>query len=75
MINGTTNTFTIPSNLPSDSKNHTCLFGTTGLQAAGGPTPDYTIPNGFLFTSGGTISFFGQNGGVYTALPTDGRSP
>jgi hypothetical protein len=48
------------------------LFGTAGIQAAGGPAPDYIIPNGFLFSAGGSISFFGQNSGTYTALPTDG---
>lgn len=72
-LSGTqTNTFTLPTNLPSDSLDHMLLFGTAGLQAAGGPTPDYIIPNGFLFSGGGTLSFFGQNGGPYTALPTDG---
>jgi hypothetical protein len=48
------------------------LFGTSGIQAAGGPQPDYIIPNGFLFQSGGSISFFGANSGPYTALPTNG---
>jgi len=65
-------TFTLPSNLPGDTANHAFLMGTAGLQAAGGPTPDYIMPNNFLFTGGGTITFFGVNGGPYTALPTDG---
>lgn len=70
---GTAHTFTIPAgNLPSDSANHDLLFGTAGLHAAGAPTPDYIIPNNFLFPAGGTISFFGANSGAYTALPTDG---
>jgi len=30
------------------------------------------MPNGFLFSGGGSISFFGANSGPYTALPTDG---
>jgi hypothetical protein len=67
-----TNMFTIPTNLPSDSTNHTFLLGTTGIQAAGGPAPDYIIPNNFLFAAGGSISFFGQGSGPYSALPTDG---
>jgi hypothetical protein len=73
-----TNTFTIPGNFftPIDSLNHSLLFGTTGLHAAGGPTPDFIIPNGFLFTAGGTIDFFGFSGSTndltYSPLPTDG---
>jgi hypothetical protein len=47
------------------------LLGTAGLQAAGGPVPDYIIPNNFLFAAGGSISFFNASG-PYTALPTDG---
>jgi PEP-CTERM motif len=72
--NTLTNTFTIPTNLPSDSTNKSFLLGTAGLQAAGGPTPDYIIPNNFLFTGGGSVSFFGTNSGTYTALPTNGTA-
>ena len=67
-----TNTFVIPGNLSSDSLNRAWLFGTAGIHAAGAPTPDFIIPNNFLFASGGTINFFGANSGAYTALPTDG---
>ncbi len=71
--NTITNMFTLPGgNLPGSTQNHFLLFGTAGIQAAGGPAPDYIIPNGFLFAAGGSISFFGANGGAYTALPTDG---
>jgi hypothetical protein len=70
--NTTTHSFTVPSNLPSDSANHKFLLGTSGIAGAGGPTPDFIIPTGFLFSSGGTINFFGANSGAYTALPTDG---
>lgn len=70
--NTQTHTFTIPSNLPGDTFNHSFLLGTAGIQAAGAPAPDYIIPNNFLFTAGGTISFFGANGGAYSAMPTDG---
>jgi hypothetical protein len=48
------------------------LFATAGVQAAGGPAPDYILPASFLYTGGGSISFFGANSGVYTALPSDG---
>lgn len=74
VTNGTTtNSFTLPpGTLAGSTFNHTLLFGTAGVQAAGGPAPDYIIPNSFLFSSGGTINFFGANSGPYSALPTDG---
>ena len=73
VINGVTHTFTLPGgSLAGSTAGHALLFGTAGLQAAGGPAPDYIIPNNFLFPAGGTISFFGANSGAYTALPTDG---
>lgn len=72
-VGGTlTNTFTMPTSTLAATLNKTLLFGTAGLAAAGGPTPDYIIPNNFLFTGGGSINFFGANDGTYTALPTDG---
>ena len=67
------NTFTIPSNLPSGTANHSFLLGTAGIDPSGGPAPDFVIPNNFLFASGGTITFFGTPSSVtYAALPTDG---
>lgn len=73
VINGVTHTFTLPnSSLAGNTANRALLFGTAGLQAAGGPAPDYIIPDNFLFLGGGTINFFGANSGPYTALPTDG---
>ncbi|HEV2971173.1 MAG TPA: autotransporter-associated beta strand repeat-containing protein [Pirellulales bacterium] len=71
---GSTHTFTIPSNLPTspDTTNREFLIGTAGIQAAGAPAPDFIMPNGFLFSGGGSIAFFGANSGTYTALPTDG---
>ena len=73
VTSGTTHTFTLPGgSLGGSTSGHALLFGTAGIQAAGGPAPDYVIPSNFLFTGGGTISFFGANSGPYTALPTDG---
>ncbi len=69
---GAPHVFTIPSNLPGDTLNHAFLIATAGADAAGAPTPDYVLPANFLFPGGGTISFFGANGGAYTALSTDG---
>src|SRR5262245_62606412 len=37
--------FTVPMDLEGSTFNHALLFGTAGLQAAGGPAPDYIIPN------------------------------
>ena len=67
-----THTYSLGSSLGGNTFGHALLLGTAGLQAAGGPTPDFIIPNNFLFTAGGSIGFFGQNGGPYSALPTDG---
>jgi hypothetical protein len=67
-----TNNFVIPSDLPGSTTNRHFLIGTAGIAAAGGPTPDYIMPNNFLFAAGGTLNFFGTNGGPYSALPTDG---
>jgi serralysin len=72
--NTQTHTFVMPSDTASPTFNHALLFGTAGLTAAGGPTPDFIIPDGFLFSGGGTINFFGANSGAYTALPTDGNN-
>jgi hypothetical protein len=70
-----TNNYTVPSSptLAGDTLNHYLLFGTAGIQAAGGPAPDFTLPPSFLFTGGGTINYFALgSGNSYPALPTDG---
>jgi hypothetical protein len=71
------NTFTIPGSptLGGNTINHHLLFGTAGIQAAGGPAPDFTLPDNFLFTGGGTINYFAIGSGTsYTALPSNGVS-
>jgi hypothetical protein len=70
--NTITHTFNLPAHLSGDSAGRAFLLGTSSLQPVGGPTPDFIIPNDFLFPGGGTINFFGLNSGPYTALPTDG---
>ncbi len=73
----TTHTFTFPSNLGSTATaNKDILIATSNFAALpGGVTPDYTIPAGFLFTSGGTLNF---GGGVhvvnYGAMSTNGQT-
>ncbi|HKQ38199.1 MAG TPA: PEP-CTERM sorting domain-containing protein [Verrucomicrobiae bacterium] len=66
------NTFTLSGNLSSDTTGHAMLLATAAADAAGAPTPDYVLPQNFLFSGGGTITFFGANSGSYTVLPTDG---
>ena len=74
--NGTsTNTYRFNTNLPSEATlNKSVLVGTQGFSELGIVTPDYIIPNGFLFTVGGTVNFPNMNGGkiTYASLPTDG---
>lgn len=70
---GTTRTFTFPSDLPGDTSGKTMLIGTQGFAALGLVTPDYTVPNGFLFTSNGSVNFAASADVFnYTTLPTDG---
>ena len=68
----TTNSFTFPSNLPGDTAGKTFLIGTNGFAALGQVAPDYVVPNGFLFTSNGSVSFAGVDTVSWTALPVDG---
>jgi hypothetical protein len=70
---GTTHTFNITSDLPGDSANKTFLIGTQGFAALNVVTPDYVVPNGFLFTNGGTLNWAGFDSVTYSSLPTDGR--
>jgi hypothetical protein len=53
----------------------TFLIGTQGFAALNVVAPDFVVPNGFLFPSGGTL-VFGEGADTFTygALPTDGRS-
>ena len=84
---GTTHAFTFPADLPGDTATTTdggyygggimevksMVVGTQGFAALGIVTPDYVVPNGFLFTSGGTLNYAeGADTWTYPALPTDG---
>ena len=60
----TTNTFNITTNLPSETTtNMSVLVATQGFAELGIVTPDYIVPNGFLFTVSGAVSFPGMVGG------------
>ena len=70
-----TKTYNINTNLPSAATNgKAILVATQGFANLGIVTPDYIIPNGFLFTTNGTVNFPGMLGGTitYAQLPTDG---
>ena len=66
--------FSFPTDLPGTTANKFFLVGTAGLaMAPGGITPDYTVPNDFLFTGGGTLDYGpGADALTYGALPTRG---
>jgi len=67
------NTFVFPSNLPSAATaGKRVLIGTQGFAALGIVAPDYTVPNGFLPTSGGTLNYAGVDSVNFASLPTDG---
>ncbi len=68
----TTHSFTFPSDLPGDTAGRTFLIGTAGFAALGLVTPDYIVPNGFLFTTNGSVNYAGVDGVGWAALPVDG---
>ena len=69
----TTRTFTFPTNLPGDTLGKRFLVGTQGFAALGLVTPDYIVPDGFLFVPGGTVDFAGVDIWTYGSLPSDGN--
>lgn len=71
------NTYSFGTDLPSSATaGKTVLVATQGFEDLGIVAPDYIIPNGFLFTTNGTINFPGMIGGAisYAALPVDGTT-
>jgi hypothetical protein len=64
--------FTFPSDLPGDTAGRTFLIGTTGFAALSVVTPDYIVPNGFLFTTNGSVNYAGVDSVSWSALPVDG---
>jgi Repeat of unknown function (DUF5648) len=70
---GTTHTLTFIQNLPSgNTSGKSFLVGTAGFAALGVVTPDYTMPDGFLFATGGSVDYAGVDVVAHGALPTDG---
>jgi hypothetical protein len=67
--------FTFPANLPStDTASKTVLIATPGFAALGLVAPDYTIPNGFIPRSGGTLNYANVDTIALPALPADGAT-
>src|SRR5437016_10667040 len=70
----TTHTLNVTTDLPGDSANKTFLIGTQGFAALNIVAQDYVVPNGFLFTGGGTLDWgSGADTVSYASLPTDGK--
>ncbi|HVN33970.1 MAG TPA: hypothetical protein VMU96_01805, partial [Casimicrobiaceae bacterium] len=65
--------FIFPNNLPgSATAGKRVLIATQGFAALGIVTPDFVVPNGFLPTAGGTLSYAGVDSVTFGPLPTDG---
>ena len=64
---GATRTYNFTTDLPGDTSNRRFLIGTLGFAALGIVAPDYTVPNGFLFPAGGTVSFAGRAAAFFSA--------
>ena len=62
-------TFTFASNLPAGTANKTFLIGTQRFASLSGVSPDYFIPEGFLFHGGGSLNFADVDVWNYPALP------
>lgn len=73
--NGVTHTFTFPTDLPStQTANTSVLLATQGFAKLGVVTPNYIIPDGFLFQGNGQVNFAGVDVFNYSNLPTNGTS-
>lgn len=71
---GITHAFRFPANLPSTfTANTTVLIATQGFANLGVVTPDFIVPDGFLFTQGSaTVNFANVDQVTYSSLPLDG---
>ena len=66
-------TFVFPGDLPDSNTAHrNVLIATT--PSTGGLQVDYTLPQGFFPTDGGTVVFAGIDTWTYALLPTDGAT-
>jgi hypothetical protein len=69
------NRFVFPTNLPSSqTAGRTVLVGTQSFAALGIVTPDFVVPDNFLFLSNGAVNYASVDTVSYASLPVDGRS-
>lgn len=68
--------FVFPSNLPSpDTASRHVLIGTTSFAALHLVAPDFTVPDGFIPRTGGTLDYAsGTDQVTFPAMPTDGAT-
>ena len=72
---GGTQQFPFPTDLPSQStKGRSVLIATSGFAALGILAPDFTIPDHFIPTLGGTLNYAGVNQISLPVLPNDGAT-
>ncbi len=70
---GAIHRFTFSKNLNFNTANRHLLVATAGFAALGIVTPDFTIPDGFLFTDKAKLTYTCNNTTIaYDSLPTDG---
>jgi Ca2+-binding RTX toxin-like protein len=70
-----THSFSFPTDLPSSATaNTTVLVATRGFADLALVTPDFIVPDGFLFPAGGTVDFGGADAVTHGPLPLDGAS-
>src|SRR5512141_59962 len=67
------NRFVFPTNLPSaQTAARTVLVGTQSFAALGIVTPDFVVPDNFLFLSNGAVNYASVDTVSYASLPGDG---
>ncbi len=67
-----THIFNFVKDLPGDTANKKFLIGTQGFANLGIVTPDYIVPDGFLFMPNGSVNFAGVDSINYNTLPSNG---
>jgi hypothetical protein len=69
-----TNVFVFPGDVTGDTFNKRLLLATAAFASQpGAVTPNYILPNNFLFFTNGTVNFANVDSLTYTNLPGDGR--
>ncbi|HEY3179657.1 MAG TPA: sialidase family protein [Casimicrobiaceae bacterium] len=72
---GVSKAFMFPTDLPTaTTANQRVLIGSNGFAALSPIAPDYQMPDRFLPTDGGTVTYAGVDQITYAALPVDGSN-